>query len=1055
MSCHSNSSDDFPEGPSWPLEKLFKKKSGKLGEMDNAVPTTPKQSMSSMTKYYDIAVLDKSQQELPGPSNVFPIGVRVESNGSKNFQLSDQLMIGNNLQTIPKTRREVESCSSSRPLIFSQFGAKEAAGCFDSLNFDYNKLDNTLINFNSTIAPNKVPIRKTQYFLRPTPDLIELDDLSNISTTEYLDGDSEVEDLFGHYGLAKLQTNTNMPGKPGVQNNDLHQDDDDGNEEDEQQQAPDNAPRRQANYWQTILGEDKYKATFTAEEFQAWAERNGLPYKPEFDEEPQFDVGNQQTPFLRFRESYMKKIISDQTQLDDPFEMKEEHITINPYLGALLSEKHQDFLENGHVKIQEMRSKAIDDQKKKLLNEVGMTHVEYTYYPKTKRAKAVSAELAKRTQYIDKQVDVKRLRLLSKVLSQERPTITLRALLTIGSVDEAQEWLRQQQQRMKQIRENALKPQLPFGYGVAMGATAAAQNNQTIGNLNTTVNATNFINDKDLNQTGVNVTIDPNITAGTNFNAASINPVELNPLLGVSAGKLPKEASWKEDFIGAIPQPKVGQKVYEWADDIIYCLHMKGYDWPYSNSLSQRVFPYLVKLFKPRNYASVPSQHLNDFIIYLLTFDRPRKKALSLFNGVQQIKNKPSVAFNDNVAIIKGDHPDLDMNTVYFLAWSCMVSGLPKIIKLSDCGRKIGKTLDLKLLHELDEIYCDYKEAFGGNFPTSGQDVNMICGINEGNANTTSGFNAQGFSSRNTQTGGQMQQYRPNNNFNNRPNNYQGNNYRSTNFRTNNNRGGFQRRPQGNFSQNRNTSMGQRKNERIMQFPNRNDFCNNHKIYGLQARICNWPDCKFNEYLDRVSKREEEGINQKPSAPSNVKNDQALTAAINAGGKTNTRPYHFMQRMEDGHWQFATNIPNSAELFYGNGIDGQEIQDMLGAPDFQIIKKLNNGPVNNRRPGRFIKGRGKFRRNNNNADEYQFYTDENGDEYMVRNNSNFEEMSNDESSWIDKLNGGTTYFGSSCDNDQYGDEEYGYDYRMTKLSMMILVIMNNLMIITIILLHSK
>ena len=621
-------------------------------------------------------------------------------------------------------------------------------------------------------------------------------------------------------------------------------------------------------------------------------------------------------------------------------------------------------------------------------------------------------------------------------------------MLTINSADEAKEWSKLQQLKMAQIRQQALRPQLPYGYGgyqAAVNANATQANvNQTVANVNQTALDANVVNDAELTQLLGNVTnntiMNQTINQGTNYNAATINPAELNPLLRVSAGKLPKEASWKEDFIGAIPQPKPGQKVYEWADDIIYCLHMKGYDWPYSNSLSQRVFPYIVKLFKPRNYASVPSKHLNDFIIYLLTFDRPRRKALSLFNGVQQIKNKPSVAFNDNVAIIKGDHPDLDMNTVYFLAWSCMVSGLPKVIKLSDCGRRIGKTLDLKLLYELDEIYCDYKEAFGGNFPTSGQDVNMICGINDSGPNTNA-FNAQGFSSRDTQTNKQIQPYKPNNyrpnnfqsyksnNFqSNKPNNFQ--NYKPNNYQ-NNRPNNFQQRRQGGFQPKNNMIMGQRRNERIMQFPDRKDFCNNHKVYGLQARICNWPDCKFNDYLLRVSKREEEGLNQKPSAPNNNKEEQqAVTAAINSGGKSTTRPYHFMQ---DGHWQFATNIPNSAELFYGNGIDGQEVQDMLGAPDFQIIKRINNA----RKPTRFINPRGKFRRNprNNNADEYQFYQDENGDEYMVKNNNHYEESTcNDNSTWMDQLNGGVTYYGNSGNDDQpeyevYDDDDYegGYD----------------------------
>ena len=88
-----------------------------------------------------------------------------------------------------------------------------------------------------------------------------------------------------------------------------------------------------------------------------------------------------------------------------------------------------------------------------------------------------------------------------------------------------------------------------------------------------------------------------------------------------------------------------------------------------------------------------------------------------MFTGVKQIRNKPSVAFNNNVATIRSDHPDLDVNTINFLAWSCMVSGLPKVVKISDVGRRIGKTLDLELLQQLDDVYVDYKEAFGGEFP--------------------------------------------------------------------------------------------------------------------------------------------------------------------------------------------------------------------------------------------------------------------------------------------------------------------------------------------------
>ena len=114
--------------------------------------------------------------------------------------------------------------------------------------------------------------------------------------------------------------------------------------------------------------------------------------------------------------------------------------------------------------------------------------------------------------------------------------------------------------------------------------------------------------------------------AQANTNSTSLD--DLNPLLG-GTGK-PKEASWKEDFVGVIPQPKQGQKVHEWAEDVAFCLHMKGYNWPYSDTLSERVFPYLVKMFKPKNYASIPSRNLNDFMVYLLNFDRPRRKTLNL-----------------------------------------------------------------------------------------------------------------------------------------------------------------------------------------------------------------------------------------------------------------------------------------------------------------------------------------------------------------------------------------------------------------------------------------
>ena len=153
-----------------------------------------------------------------------------------------------------------------------------------------------------------------------------------------------------------------------------------------------------------------------------------------------------------------------------------------------------------------------------------------------------------------------------------------------------------------------------------------------------------------------------------------------------------RDSTWKEDFLGALPLPKQGQLVCKWADNIVKCLQMKGYNYPYPDTVSRRVFPYLVKLFRPHNYASIPSRNLTEFIDYLRNFDRPKHRTVNLFGKVKPLKDKPSVAYNENVAVLAGDYPDLDPQTISFLAWSCMASGLPPVVRLSDVGRKIGKT---------------------------------------------------------------------------------------------------------------------------------------------------------------------------------------------------------------------------------------------------------------------------------------------------------------------------------------------------------------------------
>ena len=212
-------------------------------------------------------------------------------------------------------------------------------------------------------------------------------------------------------------------------------------------------------------------------------------------------------------------------------------------------------------------------------------------------------------------------------------------------------------------------------------------------------------------------------------------------------------ASWREDFIGALPTPDPkGQAVYKWAADIRRALAMKGYQPPYHETVSKRVFPILVKMFRPRNWASIPATDLTEFLDYLEKYDKPKHRTLSLFEGVSTIKVKPSVAYHENYALIKADQPDLDDNMAQFLAWSAMVAGLPKLVKISDAGRKLGKTYSKDQLEDLDDLYVDMKDTFKKD-----ASVNMLTGLNDFTGNTSSSkelvahvdkFNAQGFKSR-------------------------------------------------------------------------------------------------------------------------------------------------------------------------------------------------------------------------------------------------------------------------------------------------------------------
>ena len=70
-------------------------------------------------------------------------------------------------------------------------------------------------------------------------------------------------------------------------------------------------------------------------------------------------------------------------------------------------------------------------------------------------------------------------------------------------------------------------------------------------------------------------------------------------------------ASWRDDFLGALPVPDLQhQPVYKWAADIKRALAMKGFYYSYDETLSKRIFPILVKMFKPRNWASIPANDL-------------------------------------------------------------------------------------------------------------------------------------------------------------------------------------------------------------------------------------------------------------------------------------------------------------------------------------------------------------------------------------------------------------------------------------------------------------
>ena len=207
-----------------------------------------------------------------------------------------------------------------------------------------------------------------------------------------------------------------------------------------------------------------------------------------------------------------------------------------------------------------------------------------------------------------------------------------------------------------------------------------------------------------------------------------------------------------------------------------------------------------------------------------------------------------------------------------------------------------------------------------------------------------------------------------------------------------------------------NNANNQLSKNRIMQFPNREDFCNNHKVYGLQARICNWKDCKFNDYLENVKNRTEEGVNQ---IPTTVDNNKVAAVSKNSSA----RPYHFVQQMEDGHWQVATNVPNANELFYGDTAAGQEVQDAMGAPNFQVMQP----PAYNKTKQTFINPQGQYRRpRNNNNNDYQFYTDEDGCEMMYKQPA---------PTLLDQMNDDCTYFGNDQQCEEYWDgynEEDGY-----------------------------
>ena len=59
----------------------------------------------------------------------------------------------------------------------------------------------------------------------------------------------------------------------------------------------------------------------------------------------------------------MKKIIQDHKQLDEPFELKEEHILVNPYLAYLWSDKYQKACEEGFQKLEEQQQISITENK--------------------------------------------------------------------------------------------------------------------------------------------------------------------------------------------------------------------------------------------------------------------------------------------------------------------------------------------------------------------------------------------------------------------------------------------------------------------------------------------------------------------------------------------------------------------------------------------------------------------------------------------------------------------------------------------------------------------